>query len=147
MEIFRDRRNGKIWLLQQNYVDKILFRFGMNSVKLVSVPFTSHFNLPSSLFPSTKEEKEHMSSISYVNVVRSLMYAMVSTRPNISHVVGAFSKDMENLGKEHWETMKWVLRYLRGTSDHCITYNSSCELVHGYVDPDFVGDLDKRRSI
>jgi hypothetical protein len=33
----------------------------MNSVKPVSVPFTSHFNLSSSLCPSTKEEKEHMS--------------------------------------------------------------------------------------
>jgi hypothetical protein len=74
------------------------------------------------------------------------MYAMVSTRPDISHVVGVFSRDMENIGKEHWETVKWVLLYLRGTSDHCITYNSGCELVHGYVDPDFAGDLDKRRS-
>jgi hypothetical protein len=73
------------------------------------------------------------------------MYAMVSTRPNISHEVGVVSRYMENLGKEHWATMKWVLRYLRGTSDYCITYNNGCELVCGYVDFDFAGDLDKRR--
>lgn len=42
--------------------------------------------------------------------------------------------------------MKWVLRYLRGTSDYCITYNSGRELVCGYVDSDFAGDMDKRRS-
>jgi hypothetical protein len=53
---------------------------------------------------------------------------------------------MENPGKEHWATMKWVLWYLRGTSDYCITYNSGRELVCGYVDYDFAGDLDKRRS-
>jgi hypothetical protein len=41
--------------------------------------------------------------------------------------------------------MKWVLRYLRGTSDYCITYKSGCESVCGYVDSDFAGDLDKRR--
>jgi hypothetical protein len=109
MEIFRDRRNGKIWLLQQKYVKKILLRFGMNSVKPVSVPFTFNFNLSSSLCPSTKEEKEHMSRISYANAVGSLMYAMVSTRLDISHVVGVFSRDMENIGKEHWETVKWVV--------------------------------------
>jgi hypothetical protein len=74
------------------------------------------------------------------------MYAMVSTRPNISHAVGVVSRYMENPGKEHWETMKWVLRYLRGTSDYCITYNSGYELVCGYVDSDFAGDLDKRSS-
>ena len=42
--------------------------------------------------------------------------------------------------------MKWVLQYLRGTSDYCITYNSGHELACGYVDSNFVGDLDRRRS-
>jgi hypothetical protein len=57
MEIFRDRRNGKIWLSQQKYVKKILLRFGMKSVKPIYVPLASHFNMSSSLCPSTKEEK------------------------------------------------------------------------------------------
>ena len=42
--------------------------------------------------------------------------------------------------------MKWVFRYLRGTSDYCITFNSNSDFVCGFVDSDFVGDLDKRRS-
>jgi hypothetical protein len=74
------------------------------------------------------------------------MYVMVSTRPYISHAVGVVSRYMENPSKEHWATVKWVLQYLRGTSDYCITYNSGCEFVCGYVDYDFAGDLDKRRS-
>jgi hypothetical protein len=74
------------------------------------------------------------------------MYAMVSTRPDISHAVGVVSKFMENPGKEHRAAVKWVLRYLRGTSDYCITYNNGSELVCGYVDSDFAGDMDKRRS-
>jgi hypothetical protein len=39
----------------------IIVWFGMNDVKPVSVPLASHFNLSSSLCPSTKEEKEYMS--------------------------------------------------------------------------------------
>ena len=42
--------------------------------------------------------------------------------------------------------MKWVLRYLRGTSDYCITFNSNNDSMCGFVDSDFAGDLDKRRS-
>ena len=42
--------------------------------------------------------------------------------------------------------LKWVLRYLRGTSNYCISCNKSIEFVCGYVDSDFAGDLDKRRS-
>jgi hypothetical protein len=146
MEIFRDRRNGKLWLSQQKYVEKILLRFGMNNVKPVSVPLASHFKISSSLCPSTTEEKEYISQIPYANAVGSLMYAMVSTRPDISYVVGAVSRYMENPGKDHWATVKWVLWYLRGTSDYCITYNNGHDLVFGYVDSDFAGDLDKRRS-
>ena len=146
MEIFRDRSNGKLWLSQQKYVEKILLRFGMNNVKPVSVPFASHFKLSSGLCPNTDEEKDYMSQIPYANVVGCLMYAMVCTRPDISHAVGVVSRYMANPGKEHWSAVKWVLRYLRGTSSYCITYNKSSEFVCGYVDSDFAGDLDKRRS-
>jgi len=42
-----------------------------------------------------------MSHVPYENVVGNLMYAMVSTRPDISHAVGVVSMFMENLGEEH----------------------------------------------
>ena len=116
-----------MWLSQRTYIEKILFRFGMNNVKPVLVPFASDFKLSSSLCPNTNEEKEYMSRIPYANVVGCLMYAMVCTRPDISHVVGVVSRYMENPGKEYWSTVKWVLRHLRGTSDYCITYNRSSD--------------------
>jgi hypothetical protein len=146
MEIHRDRKNGKLWLSQEKYVEKILQRFGMNKVKPVNIPLSSHFKISSGLSPSNDEEKEFMSRVPYANVVGSLMYAMVCTRPDISHAVGVVSRYMENPGKEHWATVKWVLRYLRGTSNYCITFDGCSDEVCGYVDSDFAGDLDKRRS-
>eukprot|EP01018_Ginkgo_biloba_P031117 Gb_21340 [translate_table: standard] len=101
IEIHRDRKHGKMWLSQQKYVEKILMRFGMNSVKLVNIPLASHFKLSSSLCPSNKEEKDFMSRVPYAHAVGSLMYAMVSTRPDISHAVGVVSRYMANPGKEH----------------------------------------------
>ena len=74
------------------------------------------------------------------------MYAMVSTRQDISQAVGIVSRYMENRGKEHWAVVKWVFRYLRGTNNYSITYDGSSDSVCGYVDSDFAGDLDKRRS-
>jgi hypothetical protein len=121
-------------------------RFGMNNVKSINIPLASHFKLSSSLCPSNKEENDYMSRVPYASAVGSLMYVMVCTRPNISHAVGVVSRYMENPGREHWETVKWVLQYLRGTSDYCITYNGCSDSVCGYVDSDFVGDLEKRRS-
>ena len=74
------------------------------------------------------------------------MYAMVCTRPDISHAVGVVSKYMKNPGKEHWNAVKWVLRYLRGTSGYCITFNSNSDSVCSFFYSDFTDDLDKRRS-
>ena len=42
--------------------------------------------------------------------------------------------------------MKCVFRYLRGTSDYCITFNNNNDFVCGFVDLYFSGGLDMRRS-
>eukprot|EP01018_Ginkgo_biloba_P030406 Gb_26163 [translate_table: standard] len=146
MEIHRDRKNGKLWLSQHKYVENVLTRFGMKHVKPVGIPLASHFKLSSSLCPSNEEEKQDMSHVPYASAVGSLMYAMVCTRHDISHAIGVASRFMENLGREHWAAVKWVLRYLRGISDYSINYRSSDNSIYGYVDLDFVRDLDKRRS-
>lgn len=62
------------------------------------------------------EEVEDMRWVPYASVLGSLMYAMVSTRPNISQAVGVLSRCMENLGKTHWNVLKRVLRHLKGMS-------------------------------
>ena len=56
---------------------------------------------------------------------------------------------MSNLGKQHWEEIKWNLRYLRGTSDRDIMFSTEQTVpsVVGYVDSDYVGDLDDRQLI
>ena len=57
MQIHRDRKNGKLWLSQKKYVEKILQRFSMNKVKPVNIPLASHFKLSLGLSPNIDEEK------------------------------------------------------------------------------------------
>ena len=40
-----------------------------------------------------------------------------------------------------------VVFYLRGTSDACLEFGRSSGSLVGYVDSDYAGDLDKRRSL
>ena len=120
--------------------------FDMNNVKPIQIPLASHFKLSSGLCPSNDEEKDYMSLVPYANEVGCFMYAILSTRPYISHAVGVAIRYMENTSKENCATVKWVLHYLRGTSNYSITYDSSSDSVCSYVDSYFAGDLDKRRS-
>ena len=66
-----------------------------------------------------------MSRVPYSSVVGILMYAMVCTTPDIAHAVGVVSKYISNRGKEHWEVVKCILRYLRGTTTHALCFGGS----------------------
>ena len=96
------------------YVKKVLNKFNMNKAKLVSTPLSSHFKLSKEQSPKTEEERDHMSKVPYASNIGSLMYAMVCTRLNIAHAVGVVSRFMSRPGKQHWEAVKWILRYLKG---------------------------------
>ena len=77
------------------------------------------------------------------------MYAMVLTRPDNSHAVSLVSRFMANPGYEHWRAVQWIMRYLKGTLEVGLVYGGEGKNGHtliGYVDADFAGDLDKRRS-
>ena len=82
----------------------------------------------------------------YASVIGSLMYAMVCTRLDIAHVVGVVSRFMSRPGKQHWEAVKWILRYLKGSSDTCLCFTGASLKLQGYVDADFAGDTDSRKS-
>ena len=90
-----------------------------------------------------------MLQVPYSNAVGSLIYAMVCTRPDISHAVGIVSRYMHNPGKGHWQAVKWILQYIQKTVDVSLLFERDDTLgqgVIGYVDSDYTGDLDKRRS-
>ncbi|KAK3012368.1 hypothetical protein RJ639_012260 [Escallonia herrerae] len=148
MEIHRDRKAGKLWVTQKNYVEKVLERFSMLNAKPVSTPLGAHFQLSSQLCPSTKENVEYISRVPYANAVGCLMYAMVCTRSDISHAVSMVSRYMGNPGKKHWDEVKWIFRYLAGSTNFGIMFDRDGAKgeVSGFVDFDYAGDLDSRRS-
>ena len=122
MRIIRDKANGTLKLSQSEYVKKVLSRFNMNEAKPVSTPLGSHFKLSKEQSPKTKEERDHMSKVPYASVIGSLMYAMVCTRPDIAHLVGVVSIFMSRPRKQHWGAIKWILRYLKGSSNTCLYF-------------------------
>eukprot|EP00253_Pinus_taeda_P004544 PITA_04544 len=107
--------------------------------KPVKVPIPVGVSLSAEQCPKTQEEEEDMSRVLYASAVGSLMYAMVCTRLYIAHAVGVLSRFMSKPGKEHWIAVKWVFRYLCGTSDYGLCYQGKPGLdrvldIFGFVD-------------
>lgn len=112
----------------------------MDIAKLMSTTL-GHFKLSKEFGAKTNEEKEEMEKVSYSLAIRSLVYNMISTRPDIAHVMGVMSRFISNPRKEHWQTMKWIFGYLRGTSKGSDNID-----VRYYVDSDHGNDRDNGRS-
>ena len=53
MRITRDRKNRKLTLSQNEYIQKVLKRFNMHNAKPVSTPFASHFKRSKEMCPKT----------------------------------------------------------------------------------------------
>ncbi|KAH9657298.1 Integrase catalytic domain-containing protein [Citrus sinensis] len=141
-------RNG-IYLLF--YIDDILIACKhREKIEKLKSELRSEFEMKDLGSESSDDaDIEYMKKVSYSSVVGSIMYAMVCTRPNIAYSVGLVSRFMGNPGKSHWDAAKWTLRYLKGTSESNILFGGDegvTSKIIGYVDSDFAGDLDKRRS-
>ncbi|KAM6570403.1 hypothetical protein CsatB_018388 [Cannabis sativa] len=91
-----------------------------------------------------------MDSMPYASCVGSLMYCMVCTRPDLAYALIMVSRFIADPGKEHWSAVKWILRYLKGSMDIGLVYDNKFQEgieVNGYVDSDYAGSIDTRRSI
>ncbi|GJY20035.1 retrovirus-related pol polyprotein from transposon TNT 1-94, partial [Tanacetum coccineum] len=122
----------------------------LDNGKSVKMPLGGHFKLSLKDCPVRDCNIERMSKVPYANVVGSLMYLMVCTRPDITYVVSVVSRYLANLGKNHWEAVKWILKYLRGTANVGLVYGTNHGNhvdVAGFVNSDYAKDPDKGRSI
>lgn len=146
MRISRDRAFGTLVLSQAEYVKRVLNRFIMQGAKPVNTHLASHFQLSKEQSPKTKQEQDDMKRVPYASAISSLMYVMVCTRPNIAHAVGVVSRYMSNPGRQHWEAVKWILRYLRGTTDRTLCFKGAGIELKNFVDSDLAGDVDNKKS-
>nr|GEY38921.1 retrovirus-related Pol polyprotein from transposon TNT 1-94 [Tanacetum cinerariifolium] len=146
MEIIRDRSRKILRVSQAGHVSKILNNFIIDNEKSVKMPLGGHFKLSLKDCPVRDCDVERMSKVPCANAVRSLMYLMVCTRPDIAYAVSVVSRYLANPGKNHWEAAKWILKYLRGTASVglvCGTNRGNHVDVTGFVDSDYAKYPDK----
>lgn len=136
IELKRDRQSGKIMLSQRSYIDASLRRFGLEDTKPVSTPMDPATRLTTDHSPKSTLEIARMSKVPYQEAVGTLMYASLGTRPDITYAVQVLSKFSKNPGDAHWEAVKRVFRYLKGTRELWLTYGGLGEDLAGYTDAD-----------
>ena len=75
-----------------------------------------------------------MKQVPHASAVRSFMYAMMCTRPDICYAVGMVSRYQSNPGQVLWKAVKRIMRYLKGTADYSLSYQGKDLRLEGYLD-------------
>lgn len=140
IKVNRDRTNSVMKLSQTGLIDRMLRRFEMQDCKVCKTPAEVRLQL-------TREDGN--CQYPYRELIGSLMYIMMGTRPDLCYIVGYLSRFQDAAGPEHWKQAKRVLRYLQGTKHHQLVYNKSPHKAptEGFVDADYAGDESDRKCV
>ena len=144
--ITRDRAARTITLSQKLYIDTILSRCNFTCMTPRATPMDPNVVLSKDQSPQTEEDIEYMKNIPYRKCVGMLMWANVGTRPDIAFAVSSLAQFNENPGIAHWEGVKRVFRYLKGTREYELVYGKEKAGLVGYTDADG-SSQEHRRAI
>jgi hypothetical protein len=143
VRVTRDRSKRTIELDQEQYLEKVLTKFGF--------PKAVHHDIPTpmdgynDLRPATSNDTR-VDATWYREVVGSLMYAMIYTRPDIAFALGRLSQYNQDPTELHAQGLKRLMRYLRSTTKNRISFGPKGNLVV-YSDADWATDKSDRKSI
>lgn len=129
-------------MTQERYATDILKRVNMQLCKLVNTPLSTTEKL--SVTSGTRLGTED--STRYRSVVGALQY-LTLTRLDISFSVSKVCQFLHSPTTEHWEAVKRILRYVKGTVSLGLKVRKSDSmLVSAFADADWAGCPDDRRS-
>ena len=73
----------------------------MEKSKKGFLPMSHGMHLSKDMYPRTHEERESMDRIPYASMIRSIMYAMLCMRLDVSHTLSITSRFQANPGEKH----------------------------------------------
>jgi hypothetical protein len=148
MRIMRDRLSGTITLDQELYVTKALKRFQLDECK----PYTT----PTATGATAVGDEDGLGGLAdrdhYMQLVGTLLYAAISTRPDIANAALRLTRKMQVPLKRDLSAAERVLRYLSGTKSNGLIFGrnkntSSGVAVSAYADADWGNNKEDRKSV
>ena len=142
IRITRDQNTQAIWIDQQVYIENALKRFELQDANNTKTPLPAGIHLEKSKKPVPLNTKTY-----YQQIIRTLIYVAIGTRPNITFVAMRLSQFNNNPMQEHIKYAKYVLRYLKGTKELKTKYDGASDA--GLIrdsDSDWGENRDDRHS-
>ena len=143
IRITRDRVNRTLTMDQAQYMEEVCTRYGVthSRIKPISIPINGW----DSLRPATDED-ERTDRREYQQIVGSLLYGMLHTRPDLAIALGKLSQYLSDSAMFHARALKAILRYVASTVNRCIRFGGEKHDLRAYSDADWANDKVDRKS-
>uniref|UniRef100_A0A2N9I6F2 GAG-pre-integrase domain-containing protein n=1 Tax=Fagus sylvatica TaxID=28930 RepID=A0A2N9I6F2_FAGSY len=138
-----------ILIHQSTYTEKVLKHFHMDNAHPLSTPMVVRsLDVKKDPFrPQEVGEETLGPKVPYLSAIGALMYLANCTQPDIAFSVNLLARYSSAPTLRHWNGVKHVLRYLRGTTDMGLFYpNKSNPQLIGYADAGYLSYPHKGRS-
>ena len=136
---------GMITMTQSHYLQCVLKRYEMDKCNPRQTPCEPNLDAYKS---GDDDTTPHDDIRRYREIVGSLVYAMTCSRPDLSWTITKLSQHLACPTNTDWMIIHQVLRYIKGTTDHKLTFRKSSngpELI-GHSDSDWASSKDDRKS-
>jgi histone deacetylase 1/2 len=134
--------SGGLILTQRKYAMDLLHRVSMENCRATSTPLATTERLARETGTTLGTED----SFRYRSIVGGLQY-LTLTRPDLSFAVNKVCQFLSQPTDVHWEAVKRILRYVKGTLDMGLRIRKSPSTeVSIYTDADWAGCVDDRWS-
>ncbi|GJS40124.1 putative ribonuclease H-like domain-containing protein [Tanacetum coccineum] len=134
------QRPDGIFIGQDKYVQEILKKFDLESVRTATTPYEA----PK---PKSKNEPDNPVNVHlYRSMIGSLMY-LTASRPDIMFAVSACSRNQVTPTTSNLEAVKKIFKYLKGQPKLGLWYpRESPFVLEAYSDSDYAGANKDRKS-
>ena len=143
VKISRNLEDRTISLCQQTYIEQILARFGLEDSRTAVTPLEPGIDLTPDSPAVSSTLLTPYEKTKYREMIGSLMYVTVMTRPDISFAVSTLSQYLENPHTTHLKAVTRVFRYLSGTKDLKLVLGGSHSEISGYSDADWASHVHR----
>lgn len=124
---------GGIMMSQSKYIRQLLHHFQVKNCKPISTPLDPGFRFCS------EDGSDSFDATLYQQAVGCLIY-LCHTRPNLQYAVSQLCRFMNKPRTQHWQAVKRVFQYLKGTQHLGLLYDDKSSLVmHAFTNNDWAG--------
>lgn len=132
--------DGTYSINQASLIRKIAKTYDLEQAKRSNIPMDTGY------YKARLDSRSLPNNVEYHCLIGSLLYIATNSRPDIAASVSILSRRINNPLQADWVELKRIVRYLCGTMDYRLFFDTGNLKLEGFSDADWASDTADRKS-